>query len=76
MGSNGIEKTVTGASNRYILNEKLIAKVRHNYTPGIYAEGYIVFVFPFVCSSVRMFVSSFVRSYFRHVRGICVKVLR
>ena len=42
------------------------------YTPGIYAEGYIVFVFPFVCSSVRMFVCS----YFRHVRGICVKVLR
>ena len=38
------------------------------YTPGIYAEGYIVFVFPFVCS--------YVPSYFRHVRGICVKVLR
>ena len=47
-----------------------------NYTPGIYADGYIVFAFPFVRSSVRMFVSSFVRSYFRHVRGICVKVLR
>ena len=30
-----------------------------NYTPGIYAEGYIVFVFPFVRSSVRMFVCSF-----------------
>ena len=26
------------------------------YTPGIYAEGYIVFVFPFVRSSVRNFV--------------------
>ena len=26
------------------------------YTPGIYAEGYIVFVFPFVRSSVCMFV--------------------
>ena len=39
------------------------------YTPGIYADGYIVFAFPFVRSSVRMFVSSF-------VRGICVKVLR
>ena len=35
------------------------------YTPGIYAEGYIVFAFPFVCSLVRSFV-----------RGICVKVLR
>ena len=39
-----------------------------HYTPGIYADGYIVFAFPLVCSSVRMFVSSF-------VRGICVKVL-
>ena len=39
-----------------------------SYTPGIYAEGYIVFVFPFVCS--------FVRSYFLPSRGICVKVLR
>ena len=29
-------------------------------TPGIYADGYIVFAFPFVCSSVRMFVCSFV----------------
>ena len=25
----------------------------HFYTPGIYADGYIVFVFPFVCSFVR-----------------------
>ena len=40
----------------------------YNYTPGIYADGYIVFAFPFV----RLLV----RSYFRHVRGICVKVLR
>ena len=50
------------------------------YTPGIYAEGYIVFVFPFVRSYVRMFVRSFVcsfvRSYFLPSRGICVKVLR
>ena len=26
------------------------------YTPGIYAEGYIVFVFPFIRSYVRSFV--------------------
>ena len=44
-----------------------------NYTPGIYAEGYIVFVFPFVRSSVRMFVRLFVRT---SVPWICVKVLR
>ena len=51
------------------------------YTPGIYAEGYIVFVFPFVRSYVRMFVRSFVRSFvrtsFRRVEfasKFCVKV--
>ena len=32
-----------------------------NYTPGIYADGYIVFAFPFVRSYVRLFVRSFVR---------------
>ena len=48
-----------------------------HYTPGIYAEGYIVFVFPFVRSYVRMFVRSFVRTSFRHVEcasKFCVKV--
>ena len=34
----------------------------NNYTPGIYAEGYIVFVFPFVRSYVRSFIRSFVRT--------------
>ena len=29
-----------------------------NYTPGIHADGYIVFAFPFVCSFVCSFVSS------------------
>ena len=29
------------------------------YTPGIYAEGFIVFFFPFVCS--------FIHSYFRRL---------
>ena len=39
------------------------------YTPGIYAEVYIVFVLSvrpfvlFVCSFVRLFVRSFVRSF-------------
>ena len=37
------------------------------YTPGIYAEGYIVFVFPFVRSYVRSFVRLFVRTSFRRV---------
>ena len=38
------------------------------YTPGIYADGYIVFAFQFVCS----FFSSFVIP--ERVRGIYVKV--
>ena len=37
-----------------------------SYTPSIYADGYIVFAFPFVCSLVRSLV----------LHGICVKVLR
>ena len=47
-----------------------------NYTPGIYAAGYIVFALTFVRSSVRMFVRSCVCSFvtFRHVRRIYLKV--
>ena len=48
-----------------------------HYTPGIYAEWYIVFVFPFVRSYVRSFVRSFVRTSFRRVEfasKFCVKV--
>ena len=47
------------------------------YTPGIYADGYIVFVFPFVRSSVCMFVCSFVRTSVTFVEfksKFCVKV--
>ena len=48
------------------------------YTPGIYADGYIVFAFSFVHSSILMFVGwfirSLVRSLFRNVRGIYVQV--
>ena len=35
-----------------------------NYTPGIYADGYIVFAFPFVCSYVRSFVRGILRQSF------------
>ena len=35
------------------------------YTPDIYAEGYIVFVFPFICSYVSSFVCSFICSFVR-----------
>ena len=40
--------------------------LRHNYTPGIYAAGYIVFALTFVRSSVRMLVRSFVCSFVRY----------
>ena len=49
------------------------------YTPGIYAEGYIVFVFSVVRSYVHSFVCSFVRTSFRRVEfasKFCVKVSR
>ena len=45
-----------------------------DYTPGIYADGYIVFAFPLVRSSVRMFVSLFVRSFMEFASKFCVKV--
>ena len=61
--------------------EMKLSEIAHlcsiNYTPGIYADGYIVFVFPFVRSYVRSFVCSFVRTSFRHVEfasKFCVKV--
>ena len=55
------------------LNEfEIRPDVTTGYTHGIYAEGYIVFVFLFVHSYVLLFV----RSYFLPSRGICVKVLR
>ena len=42
-----------------------------DYTPGIYVDGYIVFVFPFV----RLYVRLFVRSYFvEFASKFCVKV--
>ena len=48
------------------------------YTPGIYADGYIVFAFPFVRSYVRSFVHSFVRSlvrFFVHNSGTFVEFM-
>ena len=44
------------------------------YTPRIYAEGYIVFVFPFICSFVRLFVRSYFLPSHRIASKFCVKV--
>ena len=73
LNHNGLESQILHTNFRRIGPMVLEENI---YTPGIYAEGYIVFVFPFVRSYVRMFVCSFVRSYFLPSRGICVKVLR
>ena len=48
-----------------IVFHKHIVYLNH-YTPGFYADGYIVFAFPFVRSSVRMFVHSLVRFFVRN----------
>ena len=48
-------RSISVFSGRYHImsNDSL---VNNCYTPGIYADGYIVFAFPFVCSLVRSFV--------------------
>ena len=51
----------------------LIASIPGHYTPGIYADGYIVFAFPFVRSSVRMFVRNSV-TFVEFASKFCVKV--
>ena len=59
--------------NQYLFQGKLLSY----YTPGIYAEGYIIFVFPFARSSVRSFVRSSVRTSVTFVEfesKFCVKV--
>ena len=43
------------------------------YTPGIYADGYIVFAFPFVRSYVRSFVRTSV-TFVEFASKFCVKV--
>ena len=43
------------------------------YTPGIYAEGFMVFVFPFVRLYVRLFVRSSV-TFVEFASKFCVKV--
>ena len=56
----------------YILNLtnlQLFVNRINSYTPGIYAEGYIVFVFPFVCSFVRTSVT-----FVEFASKFCVKV--
>ena len=61
-------------ANMLVLRRAVVTLLATCYTPGIYADGYIVFAFPFVRSYVRLFVRSLVRSLFRNVRGIYVKV--
>ena len=60
--------------NLHFINRKpSVYRAIHYYTPGIYAEGYIVFVFPFVRSYVRLFVRTFV-TFVEFASKFCVKV--
>ena len=47
--------------------------LHHIYTPGIYADGYIVFVFPFVRLYVRLFVRTSV-TFVEFASKFCDKV--
>ena len=51
----------------------ILLKYRDYYTPGIYADGYIVFAFPLVRLSVRMFVRNSV-TFVDFASKFCVKV--
>ena len=57
--------SVSSVSNGLLNQDMSLEKgITYSYTPGIYAEGYIAFVFPFV-----MFVRSFPSRY-RDFSGI------
>ena len=43
--TSGFKRDVSGPNDLVIKSP--------DYTPGIYADGYIVFAFPFVCSFVH-----------------------
>ena len=64
---------------KWCISQQLLIR-KHSYLyPRHLCRGVYSFRFsdrPFVCSYVRLFVRSFVRSYFLPSRGICVKVLR
>ena len=55
-----------GSGGAMVLGKLPVPRRPTNYTPGIYAAGYIVFALTFVRSYVRSFVSSFVCSFVRY----------
>ena len=66
--------SVSSVSNRLLNQEISIEKgITFRYIPSIYAEGYILFVFPFVRSSIRTVFRSFVT--FRRVSRTYVEIL-
>ena len=75
LGLHSLPVTLFGVSRLQWINEK--ARYYY-YTPDIRSMwGYIVFAFPFVCSSVCLFVRSFVHSSFRHrVKVFALKYIR
>ena len=59
-GDNAFLVLITAFSFTFRITLHATGINANSYTAGIFAEGYIVFVFPFVCS--------FVHSCVRHVR--------
>ena len=55
--------TKWGGAYRFTLVRTYV-RLSHLLYTGIYAEGYIVFTFPFVCSYVRLFVLSLLSGTF------------
>ena len=56
------ERRTTMQKHRQLNTVYVLMYLGHFYTPGIYADGYIVFAFPFVRWYVRFFVRFFVRN--------------
>ena len=73
---NKVRKSSQGLVLKVIYSP-LIRYKQYRICPGIYAEGFLVFVFPFVRSYVCMYVCVcvFVRSFFRYLNENYVKVL-
>ena len=68
-----IEITMVSSKRLSIFYLILLVYINNSYTPGIYADEYIVFAFPFVHSYVRMFVRNSV-TFVEFASKFCVKV--
>ena len=63
--------TIKGQGRSLTLSK--VTQIQHFYTPGIYAEGYVVFIFPFVRSYVCMLVCLLNLTLTKIMSKFCVK---